>query len=225
MQGPHHNRDTTDVDLQESAPQPSTSSELTPGTLAHMAEYALRILKRDPRIIKMMSDDDYWLACLLDPQYKGKLQNIMPHENLEQILATKQATLVDCLVRAFPAHIGGDGSHTSHSVSCQKCPEDQWPNDFNQCVPKPIEYLSYKNDPAVLVISVISVLCFVKTTVILGIFILFQETPVVQANNHTLSFILLVSIMLSFLCVFLFLDRPTHVTCMLRQTSFGIREM
>ncbi|XP_069601269.1 vomeronasal type-2 receptor 26-like [Ranitomeya imitator] len=108
------------------------------------------------------------------------------------------------------------------SVSCHKCPEDQWPNDFNQCVPKPIEYLSYKNDPAVLVICAISVLCFLKTSAILGIFILFQDTPVVQANNHNLSFILLASIMLSFLCVFLFLGRPTHVTCMLRQTSFGI---
>ncbi|CAJ0936489.1 unnamed protein product [Ranitomeya imitator] len=52
----------------------------------------------------MMNDDDYWLACLLDPRYKGKLQNIMPHENLELILATKQSTLVDRLVQAFPAH-------------------------------------------------------------------------------------------------------------------------
>ncbi|CAJ0918552.1 unnamed protein product [Ranitomeya imitator] len=86
-------RDTSDVDLPETAPQPSTSADLTTGTLAHMADYALRILKRDPRIIKMMTDDDYWLACLLDPHYKGKLQNIMPHENLKQILATKQATL------------------------------------------------------------------------------------------------------------------------------------
>ncbi|CAJ0950811.1 unnamed protein product, partial [Ranitomeya imitator] len=74
-----------------------------------MADYALRILKRDPRIIKMMTDDDYWLACLLDPCYKWKLQNIMPHENLEQILATKQATLVDRLSQAFPVHSGDTG--------------------------------------------------------------------------------------------------------------------
>ncbi|XP_077137310.1 vomeronasal type-2 receptor 26-like [Ranitomeya variabilis] len=114
------------------------------------------------------------------------------------------------------------GTCCSDSVSCQKCPEDQWPNYINQCVPKPIEFLSYKNDRAVLAISAISVLCFLKTSAILGIFILFQDTPVVQANNHTLSFILLVSIMLSFLCVFLFLGHPTNVTCMLRQTSFGI---
>ncbi|CAJ0956620.1 unnamed protein product [Ranitomeya imitator] len=55
----------------------------------------------------MMTDDDYWLACVLDPRYKGKLQNIMPHENLEQILATKQSTLVDRLIQAFPAHSDG----------------------------------------------------------------------------------------------------------------------
>ncbi|XP_077137321.1 vomeronasal type-2 receptor 26-like [Ranitomeya variabilis] len=49
-----------------------------------------------------------------------------------------------------------------------------------------------------------------------------RDTPVVRATNQSLSFCLLVSIMLSFLCIFSFLGRPTHVTCMLRQTSFGI---
>ncbi|CAN2390174.1 vomeronasal type-2 receptor [Pristimantis euphronides] len=68
----------------------------------------------------------------------------------------------------------------------------------------------------------VSIFCFFKTSTIFGIFILFRNTPVVRANNQTLSFVLLASIMLSFLCVFLFLGRPTHVTCMLRQTSFGI---
>ncbi|XP_056374347.1 vomeronasal type-2 receptor 26-like [Hyla sarda] len=116
----------------------------------------------------------------------------------------------------------GEISNETDSVSCRKCPEDQWPNDMNECVPKPIEFLSYKNDIAVLTVSILTFLCFLKTSTILGIFILFRDTPVVRANNQTLSFILLVSIMLSFLCVFLFLGRPTHVTCMLRQTSFGI---
>ncbi|KAM3936588.1 vomeronasal type-2 receptor 26-like [Leptodactylus fuscus] len=117
----------------------------------------------------------------------------------------------------------GEISSEIDSVSCQKCPEDQWPNDMNQCVPKPTECLSWDHhDPTVIAVYIILIYCFIKTSIILGIFILFRDTPVVRANNQTLSFILLASIMLSFLCVFLFLGRPTHVSCMLRQTSFGI---
>ncbi|CAJ0950451.1 unnamed protein product [Ranitomeya imitator] len=116
----------------------------------------------------------------------------------------------------------GEISNDTDSLTCQRCSEDLWPNDMNKCVPKLIEFLSYTDDTTVLAVSIISILLFVKSTLILIIFILFRDTPIVRANNHTLSLILLVSIMLSFLCVFLFLDRPTHVTCMLRQTSFGI---
>ncbi|XP_040214168.1 vomeronasal type-2 receptor 26-like [Rana temporaria] len=106
--------------------------------------------------------------------------------------------------------------------SCHKCSEEEWPNDNNQCVPKPIEFLSYGNDPVPLAVSVISVFLFVKTCAIFYVFIKFRETPVVRANNQNLSFILLISIMLSFLCVFLFLGRPGPISCMFRQTSLGI---
>ncbi|KAM4706548.1 vomeronasal type-2 receptor 26-like [Discoglossus pictus] len=57
---------------------------------------------------------------------------------------------------------------------------------------------------------------------ILGIFIYFLDTPIVKANNQNLSFLLLVSIILSYLCVFLFIGRPVDITCQLRHISFGI---
>ncbi|XP_075703188.1 vomeronasal type-2 receptor 26-like [Rhinoderma darwinii] len=127
-----------------------------------------------------------------------------------------------CCFECVKCSMGEISNSTDGTTTCQGCSEDHWPNDMNQCVPKPIEFLSYKEDTAVLIVSTITALLFVKSSIILGIFILFRDTAVVKANNQNLSFTLLVSIMLSFLCVFLFLGHPTHVTCMFRQTSFGI---
>ncbi|CAH2299250.1 vomeronasal type-2 receptor 26-like, partial [Pelobates cultripes] len=110
-----------------------------------------------------------------------------------------------------------------HSDNCQKCPDNEWPDENKtKCIPKTYDFLSYENDNMTLVFSLISVLFSLIIVFILGIFILFRDTPIVRANNRNLSFILLVSLMLSFLCVFLFLGRPVDITCMLRQTSFGI---
>ncbi|XP_077323880.1 vomeronasal type-2 receptor 116-like, partial [Lithobates pipiens] len=117
----------------------------------------------------------------------------------------------------------GEISNISDSENCMKCPDDEWPNEKKDlCVPKLMEFLSYTDDPIVTVISTVSILCCLLTGLILGIFIHYQDTPIVKANNRNLSYLLLVSIMLSFLCVFLFLGHPVDVTCMLRVTSFGV---
>ncbi|XP_075127381.1 vomeronasal type-2 receptor 26-like [Leptodactylus fuscus] len=126
-----------------------------------------------------------------------------------------------CCFECIPCS-NGEISNESDQGSCFRCPEDQWPNGINQCVPKTMEYLSYIDDPITLTISVFTLFLFLKTSIILGIFILFRDTPVVKASNENLSFILLASIILSFICVLLFLGRPIRVTCMLRQTSLGI---
>ncbi|XP_041433211.1 vomeronasal type-2 receptor 26-like [Xenopus laevis] len=107
--------------------------------------------------------------------------------------------------------------------NCLKCEDNEWPNqEKTMCIEKQIEFLSYKDDSITLAFIIIYIVLFIMAAVILGIFISFQDTPVVKANNRNLSFILLVSIKLSFLSVFLFLGQPTDITCMLRQTSFGI---
>ncbi|XP_018418666.1 PREDICTED: vomeronasal type-2 receptor 26-like [Nanorana parkeri] len=116
----------------------------------------------------------------------------------------------------------GEISNETDKTSCIKCPEDKWPNDKNQCFPKPVEYLSYKNDPISIVVSAISALFFIKTSIILGMFIIYRDTPVIKANNQNLSVLLLVSIMLSFLSILLFIGRPMRASCMARHTAYGI---
>ncbi|XP_077309579.1 vomeronasal type-2 receptor 26-like [Lithobates pipiens] len=117
----------------------------------------------------------------------------------------------------------GEISNITDSENCMKCPDHEWPNeDRTRCIPKEVEFLPFNDDTFSLVFIVLSLLCFGKTLLVLIIFILHQDTPVVKANNKSLSFVLLVAIMLGFLCVFLFLGRPVDVTCLLRQVSFGI---
>ncbi|XP_073480729.1 vomeronasal type-2 receptor 26-like [Aquarana catesbeiana] len=117
----------------------------------------------------------------------------------------------------------GEISNISDSENCMKCPDEEWPNEKKtRCVLKLMEFLSYIDDTIVAVFSAVSILCCLLTGLILRIFIHYQDTPIVKANNRSLSYLLLVSIMLSFLCVFLFLGHPVDVTCMLRVTSFGV---
>ncbi|XP_063315819.1 vomeronasal type-2 receptor 26-like [Pelobates fuscus] len=109
------------------------------------------------------------------------------------------------------------------SAQKEKFPIKKWPNEKKEkCIQKSTEYLSYETDLIAFILSTLSILLSIVTSIILGIFISFRDTPIVKANNRNLSFILLVSIMLSFLCVFLFLGRPVDITCMLRHTSSGI---
>ncbi|XP_068126277.1 vomeronasal type-2 receptor 26-like [Hyperolius riggenbachi] len=117
----------------------------------------------------------------------------------------------------------GEISNMSDSENCMQCPDVKWPNEeMNRCIPKLEEFLSYTKDGIAVVFSSISILCCLLAGLILAVFAYYQDTPIVKANNRNLSYLLLVSIMLSFLCVFLFLGPPVDVTCRLRVTSFGV---
>ncbi|XP_034992694.2 vomeronasal type-2 receptor 26-like [Zootoca vivipara] len=105
---------------------------------------------------------------------------------------------------------------------CNKCPEDQHPNrNQDGCIAKTISYLSYGETLGIILAS-FALSLFLITLVVMWVFIRNQETPIVKANNWNITCTLLISLLLCFLCSLLFIGEPAKVTCLLRQTVFGI---
>ncbi|KAM4696130.1 vomeronasal type-2 receptor 26-like [Rhinophrynus dorsalis] len=126
-----------------------------------------------------------------------------------------------CCYGCMPCPEGEFSNETDKDV-CTKCPEDQWPNkQKTACSPMSITFLSYE-DPIGVVLTVIAIVFTFISAGVLGIFIKHQNTPIVKANNRDLSYLLLASLMFSFLCCLIFMGRPEQLTCFLQQAIFGI---
>uniref|UniRef100_A0A670K4C1 G-protein coupled receptors family 3 profile domain-containing protein n=1 Tax=Podarcis muralis TaxID=64176 RepID=A0A670K4C1_PODMU len=105
--------------------------------------------------------------------------------------------------------------------ACFQCPDGQYPNnDQDSCNPKYITFLSYEETLGLGLAFLALSLSFV-TALVLGIFIMHRDTPIVKANNRSLTYTLLISLMLSFLCALLFIGQPEKATCLLQQLAFG----
>ncbi|XP_051813958.1 extracellular calcium-sensing receptor-like [Acanthochromis polyacanthus] len=127
----------------------------------------------------------------------------------------------ECCFDCIPCS-DGEISNKTNSMKCTSCPEDFASSpQRDHCVPKKIEFLSY-HEPLGVCLTSTSLLGTFICAVVLGIFIHHRSTPVVRANNSELSFLILVSLKLCFLCSLLFIGRPRLWTCQLRHAAFGI---
>ena len=119
--------------------------------------------------------------------------------------------LIQCFVLFFP-----------DSSDCFPCPNEFWPNEGKKlCLPKPVEFLSM-HEVLGIILAVCSVVGACLTILTAIVFFQHRASAIVRANNSELSFLLLFSLTLCFLCSLTFIGPPSDWSCMLRHTAFGI---
>uniref|UniRef100_A0A8C1YRT7 G-protein coupled receptors family 3 profile domain-containing protein n=1 Tax=Cyprinus carpio TaxID=7962 RepID=A0A8C1YRT7_CYPCA len=158
--------------------------------------------------------DNRW--CLFQPPRSVCSESCPP--------GTRQATRKGLPVCCFDCMPCGDGeiSNKTDAIECTVCPDEFWSNpEKDQCVPKIVEFLSYE-DPLGISLTTASLLGTCICAVVMVIFCHHHNTPIVRANNSELSFLLLLSLKMCFLCVLLFIGQPQLWTCQLRHAVFGI---
>ncbi|XP_044512568.1 vomeronasal type-2 receptor 26-like [Gracilinanus agilis] len=126
-----------------------------------------------------------------------------------------------CCFDCFPCP-EGEISSQMNAEHCMKCPDIEYPNkERDHCLPKIITFLNVK-DTLGMTLALLAVFFSLLTALVLWVFVKFQDTPIVKANNRTLSYTLLVSLTFCFLCSLLFIGHPTTFTCLLQQTIFAV---
>ncbi|KAG6539590.1 type-2 vomeronasal receptor [Crotalus adamanteus] len=116
----------------------------------------------------------------------------------------------------------GKISNQNDMDDCFECSEDHYSNEEkNGCILKAMVFLTFEETVGI-GLAAEALGFFFLTFWVLGTFIKHRDTPIVKANNRSITYTLLVSLQLCFLSSFFFLSQPGKVTCLLRQSTFGI---
>ncbi|XP_043935340.1 vomeronasal type-2 receptor 26-like [Protopterus annectens] len=116
----------------------------------------------------------------------------------------------------------GEIANNSDSAECFKCQDEFWPNErHDTCFVKSLNFLSYEETLGVVLLCAV----IFSAPIPAGILVLFLKnynTPIVKANNRELSYLLLSSLVICFLCPLIFIGYPKKLMCVFQQAVFSM---
>ncbi|XP_028817992.1 vomeronasal type-2 receptor 1 [Denticeps clupeoides] len=116
----------------------------------------------------------------------------------------------------------GEISNTSDARACIQCPSEYWSNaNRDTCVPKTIEFLDFA-EPLGITLIAIAAFGALVTIAVAVVFLIHINTPMVKVNDALLSFLLLFSLVVTFLCSIVFLGEPKPWSCMTSQVALAL---
>nr|XP_046246462.1 vomeronasal type-2 receptor 1 [Scatophagus argus] len=164
----------------------------------------------------ILNDSILWNNDMLEPPRSVCSENCQPGTR-KGIRQGEPVCCFDCIPCA-----DGEISNTTDARECILCSDDDWSNDAHDaCVPKIIEFLAF-GEPLGITLIVISAFGALVTIAVGVVFILNINTPLVKANDALLSFSLLFSLVVTFLCSIVFLGEPQDWSCMTSQVALAL---
>ncbi|XP_076783958.1 vomeronasal type-2 receptor 116-like isoform X1 [Arvicanthis niloticus] len=128
----------------------------------------------------------------------------------------------DCCFECAQCPENEISNDTADMEQCVRCPDDKYANfEQTHCLQRTVSFLAYE-DPLGMALGCTALSFSALTVLVLVTFVKYKTTPIVKANNCILSYILLLSLILCFLCSLLFIGHPNKATCILQQTTFGV---
>ena len=105
---------------------------------------------------------------------------------------------------------------------CLLCPKEQYTSHTrDRCLPRTEIFLAFE-EPLGFMLALVALFLAGLAVLVLGVFLKHRDSPVVRANNRTLSYFLLISLSRCARGAWRFLGRPNVLTWLLRQTTFAV---
>ena len=124
----------------------------------------------------------------------------------------RQTTTVACCWECIPCTIGTISTRQG-STNCTSCRFDEKSTHNNtKCEALPFDNLTL-NDVRGIALAIFATIGVVLTSFTLGVFLKYNETPVVKASIRILSYVFLASLIVAFLTTIVLVNGPTLYYC------------